>query len=141
MKAQLTILLTTFALCTSTVACADDTVRVSLTGERNEEMSVRLDAATVKTGTITFVVTNEAKRTSHEMILVKLKAKGEALPLDKTRHRIDEKQINALGEISNLKPGATGQLKVNVPPGDYLLICNIRAHYEAGMMAPLTVVD
>jgi uncharacterized cupredoxin-like copper-binding protein len=136
MNVQSAILLATLALCTSTMAWADGTIRVSLTGERNQEMSVRLDAATVKAGNVAFIVTNEAKRTTHELILIKLKTKGEALPLDKAKHRIDEKQINAFGEISNLKPGATGQLKVNILAGDYLLICNIRGHYEAGMVAP-----
>ena len=47
----------------------------------------------------------------------------------------------AIAAGANLKPGATGQLKVNVLAGDYLLNCNIRGHYETGMVAPLTVVD
>jgi uncharacterized cupredoxin-like copper-binding protein len=81
------------------------------------------------------------KRTPHEVILVKLKAKGEQLPLDKAKHRINEKQINSLGEISNLKAWGNGQLIVNVVAGDYLLICNIKGHYEAGMVAALTVTE
>jgi hypothetical protein len=62
-------------------------------------MSMKLDVDTVKAGTITFVVTNDAKRTPHEMILVKLKAKGEQLPLDGAKQRINEKQINSLGDF------------------------------------------
>jgi uncharacterized cupredoxin-like copper-binding protein len=146
MKAQLKTLLTsvslaTLLLCAMTTAWADGTIRVSLTGEKDETMGVKLDVDTIKAGNVTFVVTNDAKNTSHEMILVKLKAKGERLPLDKAKHRINEKLVNSLGEISNLKPGATGQLKLNLVAGDYLLICNVKGHYEAGMVAPLTVVE
>jgi uncharacterized cupredoxin-like copper-binding protein len=147
MKAQLKILLATVSLATLTLwpiasAWADGTIRVSLTGEKNDKkMSMKLDVDTVKAGNVTFVVTNDAKRTPYEMILVKLKAKGEQLPLDNGKHRINEKQINSLGEIPNLKPGASGQLKAKVVAGEYLLICNIKGHYEAGMVAMLTVAE
>src|SRR5262245_10102355 len=146
MKSQLKMLLAsvplaTLPLCAITSAWADETIRVSLTGEKNEKMGVKLDVDTIKAGNVVFVVTNDAKSTPHEVILVKLKAKGEQLPFDKAKHRINEKQINSIGEISNLKPGANGQLKANLVAGDYLLICNIKGHYEAGMVATLTVAE
>jgi len=147
MKSQLKILLAslplaTLPLCATTSAWADETIRVSLTGEKNDKkMGVKLDVDTVKAGSVVFVVSNDAKSTPHELILVKLKAKGEHLPFDKAKHRINEKQINSIGEISNLKPGANGQLKANLVAGDYLLICNIKGHYEAGMLAALTVAE
>src|SRR5262245_46851230 len=92
-------------------------------------MGMRLDVDTVKAGNVTF--------TAHEMILVKFKATGEQLPPDRAKHRINEKQMNSLGENSNLKPGANGQLTANVVAGDDLLICSIKGHYEAGMVATL----
>jgi uncharacterized cupredoxin-like copper-binding protein len=145
MKTMLKVLLASLAtllLCAATAAWADGTIRVSLTGEKSgDKMGMKIDVDTVKAGNVTFVVTNDAKTTPHEMILVKLAAKGEQMPLDKVKHRINEKQINSLGEISNLKPGATGQLKAKVVPGDYLLICNMKGHYEAGMVATLTVTE
>jgi uncharacterized cupredoxin-like copper-binding protein len=128
-------------LSATAVAWADATIRVSLTGERDAKMGVHLDVNTIKAGNVVFVVANDATKTSHEMILVKLKAKGEQLPVDPAKHRINEKQIHLLGEVANLKPGASGQLKVSVGAGDYLLICNIKGHYEAGMAAALTVTD
>src|SRR3984893_19304168 len=146
MKAQMRIWLASVSLiavslCATAVAWADETIRVSLIGEGNDKMSVRLDVNSVKAGNLVFVVVNEAQKTPHEMILVKLKAKGEQLPLDKAKHRINEKLINSLGEIANLKAGGNGQLKVNVIAGNYLLICNIKGHYEAGMVAALTVTE
>jgi uncharacterized cupredoxin-like copper-binding protein len=105
-------------LCATATAWADATIRVTLTGERDAKMGVILDVNTIKAGNVVFVVVNDATKTSHEMILVKLKAKGEQLPLDSAKHRINEKQIHLLGEVSNLKPGVSGQLKVNVSAGD-----------------------
>jgi uncharacterized cupredoxin-like copper-binding protein len=147
MKAQLKVLLAgvslvAVSLCVISTVWADATIRVSLTGERNDaKMGVKLGVASVKPGHLVFVVANDAKRTTHELILVKLKSKEEQLALDQAKHRIDEKQIHSLAEIANLKPGASGQLKVDVTPGDYLLICNIKGHYEAGMVAPLSVAE
>jgi uncharacterized cupredoxin-like copper-binding protein len=74
MKPQLKILLATasfvaLSLYAIATAWADGTIRVSLTGERNDtQMGVKLDVDNVKAGNVVFVVMNDAKRTHHEMI-------------------------------------------------------------------------
>jgi uncharacterized cupredoxin-like copper-binding protein len=73
------------------------------------------------------------------MVLVKLKSADEKIPLNTAKHRVDEKQLKSLGEVADLKPGGDGQLKAKLTPGTYLLLCNIKGHYEAGMQAKLTV--
>ena len=132
----LTSLLTAF---TATTAFADTVVKVKLTGESHEKMGLEAVPPSVPAGKVEFDVSNAAMKTGHEMILVKLANKGETLPLDPAKHRIDEKAIKSLGEVSNLKAGANGILKASVTPGDYILICNIKGHYEAGMAAPFVV--
>ena len=132
----LTGLLTAFSM---TAAFADTVVKVRLTGESHEKMGLEAVPASVPAGKVEFDVTNAAMKTGHEMILVKLTSKGETLPLDPAKHRIDEKAVKSLGEVSNLKAGANGVLKASVTPGDYMLLCNIKGHYEAGMAAPFTV--
>ncbi|WP_245504451.1 sulfocyanin-like copper-binding protein [Lichenihabitans psoromatis] len=140
-KTTSTLLLLTGLLsaATATAAFADTVVKVRLTGESHEKMGLDAVPASVPAGKVEFDVTNAAMKTGHEMILVKLAAKGETLPLDPAKHRIDEKAIKSLGEVSNLKAGANGVLKANVTPGDYMLICNIKGHFESGMAAPFTV--
>jgi len=85
------------------------------------------------------MVHNDAVTENHEMLLVKLKSAEQSVPVIAAKHRIDEKQLKSLGEVSDLKPGKDGQLTATLDPGAYLLLCNIKGHYEAGMHAKLTV--
>ena len=120
-------------------AWADTKISVKLTGEAHEKMGAELSQSTVPAGPVEFDVTNAAAKTGHEMIVIKLKAKDEKLTVEPGTGRVDEKALKSLGEVSKLKPGAGDTLKVDLKPGDYLVFCNHKGHYEAGMEAPLTV--
>lgn len=120
-------------------AFAETTVKVSLTGESGGKMGMDLSAPSVPAGKVRFDVVNAASSTGHEMIVVKLASKDQKMPLDPAKHRIDEKAVTSLGEVSGLKAGQKGTLTVDLKPGDYELVCNHKGHYEAGMYAPFTV--
>ena len=135
-----TLTAATIAACFSvSAAWADTVVQVKLTGESHEKMGAELSQSTVPAGMVEFDVVNAAMKSGHEAIVVKLKSKDRKLMVDPATHRVDEKSLQSLGEVSKLKAGDKGTLKVNLTPGDYLVFCNYKGHYEAGMEAPLTV--
>ncbi|MEO8244686.1 MAG: plastocyanin/azurin family copper-binding protein [bacterium] len=102
-------------------------------------LGVKADLDTVKAGTVTFRVTNASKDIVHEMILSPLPADGAALPYVADDYKVDEDAANHLGEVSELDPGASGALTVDLTPGKYILFCNIPAHFMNGMWTVITV--
>jgi uncharacterized cupredoxin-like copper-binding protein len=116
-------------------------IHVSLLGEADQPMSVKLDAATIKAGKVTFEVVNDAIGTDHEVVLVELKSLDQKIKADPKKHRINESKLKSLGEVGGLKPGDKGMLTAELKPGvSYALICNHKAHYELGMATRFTVV-
>ncbi len=125
----------------ATPALAAETVAVELVGERGGEMALRLDQDSVPAGEVTFQVTNAAQDTPHEMIVVRLDEAGQELAVDPATEKVDEAAIDDLGEVDGLKAGQSGELTVELEPGPYMLICNLKGHYAAGMEAPFTVTE
>ncbi|NTF32913.1 sulfocyanin-like copper-binding protein [Rhizobium skierniewicense] len=118
---------------------AATTIKVSEGGEGGGPMTLMLDKSTITAGETTFLVHNDAMSEDHEMVLVKLKSPDQKLEVVAGKNRIDEKKLKSMGEVSDLKPGANGTLKAKLSPGSYVLLCNIKGHYQAGMHATLTV--
>jgi uncharacterized cupredoxin-like copper-binding protein len=125
----------------STQAFADTTVTVDMVGEGGGAMSFKVDRPEVPAGKIKFVVTNTSMTENHEMVLVKLKSADQAIPLVKAKHRVDESKLKSVGEVADLKPNDSGELNVSLKPGTYMIMCNIKGHYEAGMWSKLVVKD
>lgn len=116
-------------------------VHVSLLGEADQPMSVKLDTTVIKAGAVQFEVSNDAVGTDHEVILVALKTPGQKITADAKKHRVDESKLKTLGEAGGLKPGDKKVLTATLKPGvTYALICNHKSHFELGMATRITVV-
>ena len=115
-------------------ALAATTLHVTLT----DQMELKLEASSVRAGRVVFDVKNNAQSQQHEVIIAKLKDGSHALAVAPGNDRVDEKKLRTLGEVSDLDPGKAGKLSINLKPGEYLLFCNMKGHYQAGMLAHLT---
>lgn len=102
-------------------------------------MGVKSDVKVVKAGSVTFEVTNASKDIVHEMILSPAPADGKILPYLADQYKVDEDAAGHLGEVSELDPGKSGSLTVDLKPGKYVLFCNIPAHFMGGMWTEITV--
>ena len=102
-------------------------------------MGIKVSRASVPQGKVTFDVTNSSKDTIHEMIVIQLAEPGKPLPYIDNQERVDEENVPDKGEVSELDPGASGSLTLDLKPGAYLLICNVPGHYAAGMWTKFTV--
>ena len=139
------------SLCAATLALAlpsaafaaapAQVVHVSLLGEADQPMSVKLDTTVIKAGAVQFDVSNDAVGTDHEVILVALKTPDQKIAADAKKHRVDESKLKTLGEAGGLKPGDKKILTATLKSGvTYALICNHKSHYELGMATRFIVV-
>ena len=105
-------------------------------GHRNPAMAmmgVKADTATVPAGKVTFDVKNMSKETIHEMIVAPISSRDVTLPYVAKENRVDEDAAGHLGEVSELDPGQSGALTIDLKPGLYVLFCNVPGHFMAGM--------
>ena len=103
-------------------------------------MGIAVNADTVKAGETTFEVLNSSKDTIHEMVITRLRDLTMLFPYNSSESRVDEnKMADILGEVSELEPGKTAAVRLDLKPGKYLLFCNIPGHFTAGMWTIFTV--
>jgi uncharacterized cupredoxin-like copper-binding protein len=101
-------------------------------------MRIVLDRDTIKPGRVILQAENQSKNLVHEVIVGRDDGAKE-LPMDAKHGRVNESRVRRLGEISDLAPGKTGKLSLNLKPGNYVLFCNQPGHYQDGMVTKLTV--
>ena len=116
---------------TAPAAKPAEIVNVSLSDEGGGSMSMKLHCSSIPAGPVSFHVTNEAISQTHELIIVALASPGRGCPPTPAR--------NGMSRARFMKPGASGTLNLMLRPGAYVLICNWKGHYAAGMATPFTV--
>ncbi|HZD00981.1 MAG TPA: sulfocyanin-like copper-binding protein [Actinomycetes bacterium] len=91
--------------------------------------------ASVKAGPTTITFENQGK-IEHEVVVLKTDTPADQLKVG-ADHRVSEDA--SVGEVSETKAGQTKSATIDLPPGKYVLACNIERHYEKGMYTAFTV--
>jgi uncharacterized cupredoxin-like copper-binding protein len=111
----------------------DSTVQVT-----ERDFSISPDQNSVPSGEVSFNIRNEGPAT-HEFVVFKTDVPEGQLPI---RNGIVDEEANSVedvDEVEGISPGESKELKVDLQPGQYVLICNISGHYQLGMHAALEV--
>lgn len=127
----------------STAQAAGQVVHITLRDSSADPaisgMHMQAEPSTVKAGRVTLQAVNQSKELVHEVVVVPAPPTGKDLPYDTKTETIAEKRAHAMGEVSDLKPGAHGSVTLSLKPGTYLLVCNQPGHYKSGMFTKLVV--
>lgn len=113
-----------------------------------DEWSVQTAQPSVAAGPVTFTAQNAGEE-PHELVIVRAAGDPGALPVDE-QGAVDEEKLPPgalVGEIEAFPSGTSCQGTFDLPPGDYVLFCNLverhggeqHVHYQLGMRTKLTV--
>jgi uncharacterized cupredoxin-like copper-binding protein len=118
---------------TSHPGWAEQTVNATL-----HSNSIQLDTHNMKAGRVTFDVKNAVDNNmEHELVLLRTNLSDDALPVRKGQ--VLEHRLRKVGEVEDIAPGTSKRASFKLMPGHYVLICNKRGHYVAGMHTALVV--
>ena len=130
--------ITVFASSAFLGACAsgDTTVKdvngaSSVTGEV-KEWEVSVDKDSVPAGEVTFTIRNNGT-IQHEFLVVKTDYADGEIPVEGDHFSESLDGIDVIDEIGEFAMGTTESLTLSLEAGNYQLLCNIPAHYSAGM--------
>jgi uncharacterized cupredoxin-like copper-binding protein len=108
--------------------------KVAVLMGKPKEFSLSAVPVRVATGKTTFIVANNGA-ILHEMVVVP--STGGAAALRQPDGTASEE--GSLGEVADVEPGGGGQLTVTMPPGKYVLLCNLPGHFANRMYANFVV--
>jgi hypothetical protein len=113
------------------------------------EYAVQLSTSTVAAGAIPFSIDNRNGKDEHEIAVVRAGSFDE-LPKDELGG-VDEDRLapgQLVAEVEKIEPGKGCTVTFDLPPGRYLVLCNVEDHGHGGppfnhaakgMLAPLDV--
>jgi uncharacterized cupredoxin-like copper-binding protein len=130
-----------FVVAASAVACGggdEGTVNVT-----QKDFSVTVDPTSAPAGDVTFDITNDGPSV-HEFVVFQTDLAPDALPMteDETGVAIVDEEgegVQHIDEVEDIASGANESLTVSLTAGNYVLLCNLPAHYQQGMHTAFTV--
>ena len=111
-------------------------------GGMQSEWQIATSTSSHVPGEVTFNLKNLGT-IPHEFIVIKsdVSAKDLVAKVDPATHRLDEAQLDAIGEQPEYLPGESKVLVLKLAPGHYVLMCNIEGHYANGMYTDLVIAE
>jgi uncharacterized cupredoxin-like copper-binding protein len=94
------------------------------------EFKIAPDKTTAAPGSISFEAQNKGT-TPHELKIVKTDMAPDKLPVKDGK--VDESAVQVLAKTTEFAAGKSESVSANLTAGKYVLICNVVAHYTAGM--------
>jgi uncharacterized cupredoxin-like copper-binding protein len=104
-----------------------------------KEFSITLAPAEATAGEVHFELKNVGA-IEHEFVVFKTDLDPAKLPVDADGN-VDEEGagVEHIGEQEHVKPKTPMDFSISLDAGSYVVVCNLPAHYKAGMHAALTV--
>ena len=84
---------------------ADEMVTVTLEDKGMESMRMELSAGEIRSGKVTFHVTNASENFVHEFVVAKSDKPIELLPYNEEEKALKEDTLKVVNEIENIEPG------------------------------------
>ena len=101
-----------------------------------KEFTIELDKSSAAAGAVNFEAQNKGT-TPHELKVVKTDLAPDKLPVKEGK--VDESGLQILAKTSEFAAGKSETASATLTSGRYVLICNVVAHYPAGMHIAFTV--
>lgn len=109
---------------------------------RTADFAVTSDLQTVPAGLVDLDVAN-AGPLPHEFILFKTDLAQDKLPLDQDGRVVEDAEgiVNAFDTGDNIPAGENRHFDIALTAGNYVMLCNLPAHYGKGMHTAFKVTD
>lgn len=105
------------------------------------DFGFELDHSGSEVSEVTFAIDNPSDH-SHEVAVYRTDLAGDDLPLD-GEGNVDETStdLTVVDRLEGIQFQSTQSWTVELEPGDYVLVCNLPAHYRRGMWVEFDVTS
>jgi len=130
---------------TSTVAATQSATTTAVAGQAEssvnvdmKEVSMTPGRTSVPSGEISFRALNSGT-IEHELRVIRADLDPKQLPMQSDGAQADTSKLDERLALTGVNAGQSKTEQVRLAAGKYVLLCNVPAHYQSGMVAPFTV--
>ncbi len=102
------------------------------------DFSIEPSPTSVPAGPVTFAVENVGPA-EHEMVVIRSDLAPADIPVEDHEANEEAPGMTPIGEVEDVQAGESTELKLTLESGSYVLLCNIKKHFERGMVTEFEV--